>query len=107
MSRRACREARQQRRREDGRTCASGSGCSPGGYLEVPVSPGTYVFSVDTCAHSDSFASISCMGGATPPVGTPDAVFELPEAIEVKADGVLLTCEPAEVLPMAQRYFLL
>jgi urease subunit alpha len=25
----------------------------------------------------------------------------------VFADGELLTCEPAEVLPMAQRYFLL
>ena len=29
-----------------------------------------------------------------------------PETYEVKADGVLLTCEPAEVLSMAQRYFL-
>jgi len=29
-----------------------------------------------------------------------------PETYEVMADGVLLTCEPAEVLPMAQRYFL-
>jgi urease subunit alpha len=29
-----------------------------------------------------------------------------PESYEVRADGQLLTCEPAEVLPMAQRYFL-
>jgi urease subunit alpha len=29
-----------------------------------------------------------------------------PEIYEVRADGVHLTCEPAEVLPMAQRYFL-
>ncbi|MCX7382117.1 MAG: urease subunit alpha [Alphaproteobacteria bacterium] len=29
-----------------------------------------------------------------------------PETYEVRADGVLLTCEPATVLPMAQRYFL-
>jgi urease subunit alpha len=29
-----------------------------------------------------------------------------PESYEVRADGVLLTCEPAAVLPMAQRYFL-
>ena len=29
-----------------------------------------------------------------------------PETYEVHADGVLLTCEPAEVLAMAQRYFL-
>jgi urease subunit alpha len=28
------------------------------------------------------------------------------QTYEVKADGVLLTCEPAEVLPLAQRYFL-
>jgi len=29
-----------------------------------------------------------------------------PETYEVRADGVLLTCEPANVLPMAQRYFM-
>jgi len=29
-----------------------------------------------------------------------------PETYEVRADGMLLTCEPASVLPMAQRYFL-
>ncbi|ASY57539.1 urease subunit alpha [Sinorhizobium sp. CCBAU 05631] len=29
-----------------------------------------------------------------------------PETYEVRADGALLTCEPATVLPMAQRYFL-
>jgi urease subunit alpha len=29
-----------------------------------------------------------------------------PETYEVRADGVLLTCEAAQVLPMAQRYFL-
>ncbi|MBI3960315.1 MAG: urease subunit alpha, partial [Chloroflexi bacterium] len=29
-----------------------------------------------------------------------------PETYEVRADGVLLTCEPAASLPMAQRYFL-
>ncbi len=29
-----------------------------------------------------------------------------PETYEVRADGELLTCEAAEVLPMAQRYFL-
>ena len=29
-----------------------------------------------------------------------------PETYEVRADGELLTCEPAEELPMAQRYFL-
>ena len=38
-----------------------------------------------------------------------DALPEIdvdPETYEVRADGELLTCEPAEVLPMAQRYFL-
>jgi urease subunit alpha len=29
-----------------------------------------------------------------------------PETYEVRADGELLSCEPAKVLPMAQRYFL-
>ncbi|AVR96510.1 urease subunit alpha [Pseudoduganella armeniaca] len=38
--------------------------------------------------------------GATP-------VMEVdPETYEVRADGRLLTCEPATVLPLAQRYFL-
>ncbi|MBK4729689.1 urease subunit alpha [Oxynema sp. CENA135] len=38
-----------------------------------------------------------------------DALPEIevdPETYEVRADGELLTCEPAEVLPLAQRYFL-
>jgi urease subunit alpha len=38
-----------------------------------------------------------------------DAVPQIevdPETYEVRADGELLTCEPATVLPMAQRYFL-
>jgi urease subunit alpha len=29
-----------------------------------------------------------------------------PQTYEVRADGALLTCEPAEVLPLAQRYML-
>ena len=29
-----------------------------------------------------------------------------PETYEVRADGELLTCEPAEVLPLAQKYFM-
>jgi len=36
---------------------------------------------------------------------TPDVEVD-PETYEVRADGELLTCEPAEVVPMAQRYFL-
>jgi urease subunit alpha len=38
-----------------------------------------------------------------------DALPEMavdPETYEVRANGELLTCEPATVLPMAQRYFL-
>ncbi|MGD9169964.1 MAG: urease subunit alpha, partial [Candidatus Thiodiazotropha sp.] len=29
-----------------------------------------------------------------------------PQTYLVKADGELLTCEPAKILPMAQKYFL-
>jgi urease subunit alpha len=29
-----------------------------------------------------------------------------PQTYVVRADGQLLTCEPAKALPMAQRYFL-
>jgi urease subunit alpha len=36
---------------------------------------------------------------------TPDITVD-PETYEVTANGELLTCAPAEVLPMAQRYFL-
>ncbi len=38
-----------------------------------------------------------------------DALPEIevdPETYQVKADGILLTCQPMSVLPMAQRYFL-
>jgi len=38
--------------------------------------------------------------GATPKIEVD------PETYAVRADGELLTCEPADVLPMAQRYFL-
>lgn len=40
------------------------------------------------------------LNAATPAIGVD------PETYEVRADGELLTCEPAEALPMAQRYFL-
>ncbi|KQO78782.1 MULTISPECIES: urease subunit alpha [unclassified Methylobacterium] len=36
---------------------------------------------------------------------TPDIEVD-PETYDVRADGELLVCEPADVLPMAQRYFL-
>ena len=37
--------------------------------------------------------------------GTPHIEVD-PQTYEVRADGVLLTCEPATSLPLAQRYFL-
>jgi len=37
--------------------------------------------------------------------GTPKIEVDA-QTYEVRADGALLTCEPATVLPMAQRYFL-
>jgi urease subunit alpha len=40
------------------------------------------------------------LNGATPKIEVD------PETYQVRADGELLTCEPAAVLPMAQRYFL-
>ncbi|MCJ8333314.1 MAG: urease subunit alpha, partial [Epibacterium sp.] len=36
---------------------------------------------------------------------TPEIIVH-PETYEVRADGELLTCQPATELPMAQRYFL-
>jgi urease subunit alpha len=36
---------------------------------------------------------------------TPDLKID-PETYAVTADGILLTCQPADVLPMAQRYFM-
>jgi urease subunit alpha len=35
----------------------------------------------------------------------PDITVD-PQTYQVHADGELLTCEPAEELPLAQRYFL-
>jgi urease subunit alpha len=37
---------------------------------------------------------------------TTPAIEVDPETYEVRADGELLTCAPAETLPMAHRYFL-
>ena len=43
-------------------------------------------------------------GKMCPPV--PPAMSINAQSYEVRADGELLTCEAATVLPMAQRYFL-
>lgn len=37
--------------------------------------------------------------------GTPNIEVD-PETYEVRVDGTLITCEPAHILPLAQRYFL-
>jgi urease subunit alpha len=61
------------------------------------------------------------MGDPNASIPTPQPVFMRPmfgafdyrpkievdsETYEVRADGILLKCEPAQSLPMAQRYFL-
>jgi urease subunit alpha len=52
-------------------------------------------------AHTRDISKKSMMHNNATPKITVD-----PETYEVTADGELLTCAPAEVLPMAQRYFL-
>ncbi|PWE31045.1 urease subunit alpha [Pararhodobacter marinus] len=50
-----------------------------------------------------------CRGVSKSDMKLNDATPEIevdPETYEVRADGVLLTCEPARELPLAQRYFL-
>ena len=39
-------------------------------------------------------------------VNLPETISVNPETYEVTADGNVLTCEPANELPLAQRYFL-
>ena len=47
------------------------------------------------------------IGKATMKLNTATPAIQVdPQTYEVFADGELLTCEPAQVLPMAQRYFL-
>jgi urease subunit alpha len=36
---------------------------------------------------------------------TPDITVD-PQTFDVKVDGELITCEPVDVVPMAQRYYL-
>jgi len=51
----------------------------------------------------------NCRGIGKADMRLNDATPEIevdPETYEVRADGVLLTCEPAHELPLAQRYFL-
>jgi len=75
---------------------------------------------VSDAAHSDGIADKLGLAKSTLPVqntrniGKSDMVMNdarpsievHPETYEVRADGELLTCEPASELPMAQRYFM-
>jgi len=60
--------------------------------------------------HSRRFAAVRrCRGLGKRDMVLNDALPKIevdPETYTVKADGVHLTCEPARVLPLAQRYFL-
>ncbi|MEM7743218.1 MAG: urease subunit alpha [Pseudomonadota bacterium] len=75
---------------------------------------------VSEAAHAENIGQVLGLAKKTAPVkhtrgigkkdmilndATPDIDVN-PETYEVHANGELLTCEPAEVLPMAQRYFL-
>jgi urease subunit alpha len=57
----------------------------------------------------DTLAVEGCRGIGKADMRLNDATPQIevdPETYEVRADGVLLTCEPARELPLAQRYFL-
>jgi urease subunit alpha len=59
--------------------------------------------------HKPAVAVRNCRGLSKRDMKLNDALPELevdPETYEVRADGVVLTCEPAKELPLAQRYFL-
>jgi len=75
---------------------------------------------VSAAAHADGISASLGLAKETVPVkgtrgiGKSDMVLNNakpvvevnPETYEVRADGELLTCEPASELPMAQRYFM-
>ena len=57
----------------------------------------------------DTLPVANCRGIGKADMILNDAMPEIdvnPETYEVRADGALLTCEPAQELPMAQRYFM-
>ena len=61
------------------------------------------------CKHHVCPCTIPVGALAKPPMKLNTAMPAIqvdPQTYEVFADGQLLTCEPAQVLPMAQRYFL-
>ena len=89
------------------------------GSMGKAVGPTSYAF-VSQAAAEDRLGDALGLGKIVAPVsncrsiGKKDmklndalpAIEVDPETYVVKADGETLTCEPAEVLPMAQRYFL-
>ena len=89
------------------------------GSMGKAVGPTSYAF-VSQAAAEDRLGDALGLGKIVAPVSNcrsigkkdmrlndalPDIEVD-PETYVVKADGETLTCEPAEVLPMAQRYFL-
>ncbi len=89
------------------------------GSMGKAVGPTSYAF-VSGAAAEDRLGDALDLGKIVAPVSNcraigkkdmrlndalPDIEVD-PETYVVKADGETLTCEPAEVLPMAQRYFL-
>ncbi len=89
------------------------------GSMGKAVGPTSYAF-VSGAAAEDRLGDALGLGKIVAPVSNcraigkkdmklndalPDIEVD-PETYVVKADGETLTCEPAEVLPMAQRYFL-
>ncbi len=67
---------------------------------DIPVKLGLRktVVSVEKCRQIGKASML--LNDATPSIEVD------PETYEVRADGELLTCEPASILPLAQRYFL-
>ena len=58
------------------------------------------------CTHTPLLSANGVHGFAPGQQRSATVISPDPETYEVRADGVHLTCEPATVLPMAQRYFL-
>ena len=69
----------------------------------MALEPTTFSLSLRSCTVVVSTVLMSPPEGLKPwqPVIEVDS-----QTYQVRANGELLTCEPAEVLPMAQRYFL-
>ena len=72
---------------------------------------GSYTFDPITASGVEGFDPVSTLVGAPPLLeiggGTPLGILEIaPQTFDVFVDGEIATCEPAHVLPLAQRYML-